>query len=345
MAADQAAAAAGALIGAAGVEYVANALATRGPPAIAEIQERCGLRPPLCKPVIGMLDQLGISRTDAHQYVLHRAMKELLDRIPGMATEQLEGLLEASFPYLGIEELRSIPIRVMERIQLVPPNYLKLLAEDKAVFQHLPPKVQQEVWEFDQNLLQLDAMPLVASYKYEIATVQQTIKMDEFLDWAQHAEYEERRARDEAPAEVAQRKVRRRRRAAGARPSWAGAWAGPGPELGPGPGLDGGPATRAPGCSVALRAVQAGLQPLPSPPSGPQVTRKMLRTRSKAIQTLRSMVGGGPPTMHGPRPLRAGSPRTPRLCALALAAQLLSAAAGPRPRWAPLRASTRASRT
>jgi hypothetical protein len=212
MAADQGAEAAEALIGATGVEYLANALAKRGPPAIAEIQERCGLRPPLCRPVIGMLDQIGISRADAHQYVLHRAKKVLLDRIPAMGTEQLEGLLEASFPYLGIEELRSVPIRVMERIQLVPPNYLKLLAEDKAIFQHLPPKVQQEVWEFDQNLLQLDAMPLVASYKYEIATVQQTIKMDEFLDWAQLADYEERRDSDEAPPEVAQRKVRGWRR-------------------------------------------------------------------------------------------------------------------------------------
>lgn len=213
------------LIGAAGIEYIATQLATRGPPAISEIQERCGLRPPLCKPAIGMLDHLGISRAEVHRYLLHRAMKELLDRIPMMSTEQLEALLEASFPYLGIEELRSIPIRVMERIQLVPPNYLKLLAEDKAIFQHLPPKVQQEVWEFDQNLLQLDAMPLVASYKYEVATVQQTIKMDEFMTWAQMADYEERRAEDDSAAQGVQRKVGR----AAARNDGNRAWHRPAP--------------------------------------------------------------------------------------------------------------------
>jgi hypothetical protein len=325
------------LIGAAGIEYIATQLATRGPPAINEIQERCGLRPLLCKPAIGMLDHLGISRAEVHRYLLHRAMKELLDRIPMMSTEQLEALLEASFPYLGIKELRSIPIRVMERIQLVPPNYLKLLAEDKAIFQHLPPKVQQEVWEFDQNLLQLDAMPLVASYKYEVATVQQTIKMDEFITWAQMADYEERRAEDDSAAQGVQRKVGNAAASGGAAQLPAAsndrnrAWHRP-----------------VPFCSVIHRLLHCSVKHAPAAPAHTCQAYQHMCLRCTGTSILQNAASC---CMHAsiatsslithpdtPAPTRARS--RARCCARAARPSRRSA-----PWWAPARPSTCASRT
>jgi len=42
-------------------------------------------------------------------------------------------------------------------------------------------RVQRQVWEFDKNLLQQDALPPVGQYKYEVATIMRAMAMDEFL--------------------------------------------------------------------------------------------------------------------------------------------------------------------
>lgn len=51
-------------------------------------------------------------------------------------------LLEATWPYLGIAELRCVPIRVLECMSEVPPAYLRLLTTMKEV-RH---KGMQEGW-------------------------------------------------------------------------------------------------------------------------------------------------------------------------------------------------------
>lgn len=51
------------LVGQAGQEFVQNTLSTHDPlEAIAEIQRRGGLPDPRCAPLLGLLDQLGVSR-------------------------------------------------------------------------------------------------------------------------------------------------------------------------------------------------------------------------------------------------------------------------------------------
>lgn len=50
-----------------------------------------------------------------------------------------------------------------------------------------------QVWEFDKNLLQNDALPLVGQYKYEIATYMRALAADEFIPFAV-SRYEQRKA-------------------------------------------------------------------------------------------------------------------------------------------------------
>ncbi len=53
-----------------------------------------------------------------------------------------------------------------------------------------------QVWEFDKNLLQADALPCVGQYKYETATVLRGMHMDEFLPAVIQAVCEARGATD-----------------------------------------------------------------------------------------------------------------------------------------------------
>ena len=51
-------------------------------------------------------------RAEAHQAVLEQARGALLGRVAGLPTPALLALLEASFPFVGIPELRGVPLAV-----------------------------------------------------------------------------------------------------------------------------------------------------------------------------------------------------------------------------------------
>lgn len=84
-------------------------------------------------------------RSDTTQRVLEAAKKRLLETVPNLALGQLTSLLEASFAYIGLPQLREVPLAVLSRLKPVPAAYLKQLAQDKELFHDLPQNVQQEV--------------------------------------------------------------------------------------------------------------------------------------------------------------------------------------------------------
>lgn len=111
------------LIGMDGRDFVSNKLAELAPnQAVREIQSRAGLQHPLCVPLLGLADQLSITRHDAHRGVLVAARLALLSKVQQMTETdkvKLERLLNASFKYLGIQELREVPVAVMEKLEKV----------------------------------------------------------------------------------------------------------------------------------------------------------------------------------------------------------------------------------
>lgn len=68
------------------------------------------------------------------------------ERIDRCANEQqLERLLAASFPYLIIPELRSVPERIIARLRRVPPRFLDRLVAKPHILEELPMRVKQQV--------------------------------------------------------------------------------------------------------------------------------------------------------------------------------------------------------
>jgi len=170
------------LIGNVGQEWVQTTLSVNDPhTAINAIQQRAALRDPRCPPLLGLLDQLGVSRAEAHKTILDRATATLLERIPTMSSEQLLRLLEETFPVIGISELRAVPLAVLDHLRPVPATFIKQLAVDREVFWELPARVQRQAWELDRKLLQMHALSLLAAYTYETATWMQGLNMDESL--------------------------------------------------------------------------------------------------------------------------------------------------------------------
>ncbi|KAK9806710.1 hypothetical protein WJX72_000208 [[Myrmecia] bisecta] len=130
---------------------------------------------------MGLLDQLGCSRATSHLAVVGGARDTLLDRIQRLDPEMLLHLLDASFAYIGLPELRAIPLAVLDKLQPVPATFLKQLTTDKELFRDLPRGVQRQVWELDKKLLQQHALPLVTAYTFEGGTLIRSLDMDECL--------------------------------------------------------------------------------------------------------------------------------------------------------------------
>ena len=84
-------------------------------------------------------------RAEVYKSVLEAAKGRLLEAIPKMSPEKLTQLLELSFAYVGLPQLRDIPLAVLGQLQPVPAAFLKQLATDQELFQDLPLNVQQEV--------------------------------------------------------------------------------------------------------------------------------------------------------------------------------------------------------
>lgn len=77
--------------------------------------------------------------------VLEAAKRQLTERMKGLDTEALTKLLSRSFPFIGIPELRDIPLTIISRLHPVPPEFLSQLAKDKDLFSDLPAPVQNQV--------------------------------------------------------------------------------------------------------------------------------------------------------------------------------------------------------
>lgn len=261
-----------AMIGSVGIDFVSSQFqeATMPADAVQAIHDRCGLFNPQCKPFLALLSQLGRTHAQSHQRVLHQAKRRLTAAIPSLPKPVLENLLAVSFPYMGIPELRDIPVLVMENMDGVPGQFLKQLAEDKEVFINLPNRVQQQVWEYDKTLLQADAIPLVAAYKYETATILASLDMVSPATGVQEA-------LEAAGREEAERRQEEKQRAAG-------------------------PVTGEAARAIKVARTNAIYQKKAAAEAAavggaaaqrkpPRAQRRMIRRGSKAVQTLKNMVG------------------------------------------------------
>ena len=172
-----------ALVGGEGGDFVAQTLSTAEDvgEAIRRVQQVGGMRDAeTAEPLLGLLGQFGMTRAEVYRSVLEDATATLLARVQSGAMKQgaLLSLLDASFPFVAIEELRAIPLAVLERLNPVPSSYLKNISNDAELFRRLPAEVQRQCWELRPTLLRRHAAPVAAAFADEIATVVRNLECD-----------------------------------------------------------------------------------------------------------------------------------------------------------------------
>lgn len=182
------------LVGGEGGDYVAHTLSTAQDvgEAIRRVQVEGGLGASGSgsgdtvvdfEPLLGLLGQLGMTRAEAYRQILDDSLDALLQKIKSdtMSQGTLLSLLDASFRYVTIEELRVVPLAALERLNPVPSSYLKNISKDVELFRRLPIETQRQCWALKPTLLRRHATPIVVNFADEIATVVRNLDADVLL--------------------------------------------------------------------------------------------------------------------------------------------------------------------
>lgn len=118
------------LIGGAGKEFVEQTLSTEGPrKGLDKISKLCNLTHPVVPALMGMVDQLGITRLDAHKAVLNAAKTALIARVHALGGKAVSGASGSSMGGGGerdkdckarLERLLAASFRWVGRLPLAP---------------------------------------------------------------------------------------------------------------------------------------------------------------------------------------------------------------------------------
>lgn len=94
--------------------------------AIADLQQTFGLNYS-SNMALPFFDLLEVSRASVYQSLVDSSKSRLEDVLQNASQTKLLEMLSATFRFITVKDLKSIPIGVIKRLQKVPEKYLKAL--------------------------------------------------------------------------------------------------------------------------------------------------------------------------------------------------------------------------
>ncbi|CAM9735221.1 unnamed protein product, partial [Ectocarpus fasciculatus] len=92
-------------------------------------EENAGLAEPSAKLALGFLDILGVNRASVYKQLLENSLRVLLDQIPHMPEAKMLALLNDSFKFATHTELKSVPLKIISSLAVVPDRVLDKINE------------------------------------------------------------------------------------------------------------------------------------------------------------------------------------------------------------------------
>eukprot|EP00903_Cladosiphon_okamuranus_P008965 g8577.t1 len=133
-------------------------------------EEKAGLTEPSVKLALGFLDILGVSRASVYKQLLENSLRVLLDKIPHLEEKTMLRILNDSFRYATQAELKSVPLKIISSMSVVPPNVLlkinELQTHEPKQFEELglPLAIKRLAWETDSKTFVRIASPHAEKY-------------------------------------------------------------------------------------------------------------------------------------------------------------------------------------
>jgi len=72
---------------------------------------------------------------------------KLVKQIDTLPLDQLDKMLEVTFPYIVYEELREVHLAILKRHPNIPQPFLRQLGTNSDLYAILPLQVQRQIWQ------------------------------------------------------------------------------------------------------------------------------------------------------------------------------------------------------
>eukprot|EP01080_Neovahlkampfia_damariscottae_P004741 gene4741-8324_t len=109
-------------------------------------------------------DLVGCERPQLCSKIFSNMQEKLLNSIETLDSKTLENLLFASFPYLEFEDLKIVPLTILNKIEKIPDSILNKIANSPQVLKNLPIEIKRKVWEYDVEIFRKTIFPLFSKY-------------------------------------------------------------------------------------------------------------------------------------------------------------------------------------
>ncbi len=126
-------------------------------------QENCVLLPSL-HPALHLLDLQDVPRINFHQTLLEELRDKLLKKIKECGEDRLKNLLEHTFRFVHVGQLRPVIMAIMKEIPLINEQYLNQLADNKDLYEVCPVEVKRQIWSRRHPLFGDAVGPLLKTY-------------------------------------------------------------------------------------------------------------------------------------------------------------------------------------
>lgn len=116
---------------------------------VREFRKKHTVKSKQCEPMMALLKMGGMSRARVEREVLTVLVDFFKGKIPDLGQSQLSEMLDQSYTYLTVPELRSIPISVLERLDDVDHSTWFEIVEnglDEAPYIDLPQIIKRRIW-------------------------------------------------------------------------------------------------------------------------------------------------------------------------------------------------------
>lgn len=151
---------------------------------IEQYQHENGILLPSLQPALPFLDLHDVRRTEFHRYVLDNLREKLLDRIKHLDEVKLKELLEQSFPFIQVSELRPVVMAVLKHLPKASEEYLEQLASDPILYDECAIEVKRQIWVKHHPLFGDAVGPLLNQYieeKYSLLFTTEPLKSYNFF--------------------------------------------------------------------------------------------------------------------------------------------------------------------
>ena len=148
-------------------EYVQKAFkkAEEGLDAITDVQEDNRIKIPSVQPALSLLDLHEVSRTQIHLDLFQRLREKLEHRLELLDDKGVRKLLEKSFRFVTVPELRGVVMSLVEALpQPVDERYLVEIAEKEELYSECPTAVKQQIWQINPGVFGEAVSPLLDQY-------------------------------------------------------------------------------------------------------------------------------------------------------------------------------------